>query len=72
MRKKFKIKPCKKSRVNNWPRKNLAQKKVPNNFDRDIISFPIVLFVNVPGCAGNLNLCESTTNKAMQSAQNAD
>ena len=30
-----------------------------------VLSSPIVLFVNFHGFAGNLNLCENTTNKAV-------
>ena len=30
-----------------------------------VLSFPIVLFTNFHGFAGNLNLCENTTNKAV-------
>ena len=58
----------KKSWVNIWPRKSGQEKRV-QIISWSIISFPIVLFVNVPACAGNLNLCESTTNKALQSIQ---
>ena len=58
----------KKSWVNIWPRKSGQEKRV-QIISWSIISFPIVLFVNVPACAGNLNLCESTTNKAQQSIQ---